>query len=255
MITSSTNGQIKNLIKLQKSGKARKEQGVFVAEGLRLFREIPKEQVVKAYVTEEFFEKNKELLQGMDYELVSGAVLKEASDTKTPQGILAVVKMFYHSLEEIQEIKNPCFMVLENIQDPGNLGTIIRTSEGAGVSAILMTEDTVDIYNSKVVRSTMGSIFRMPFFVLSIEEIFDFLEERNIISYGAHLEGQDFYKENYKISCAFFIGNEGNGLTKETAKRVKKKIKIPMYGQVESLNAAIASTVLMYEAMRQRRTD
>ena len=253
MITSSTNAQIKNLIKLQKSGKTRREQGVFLAEGLRLFKEIPKEQLIKAYVTEEFLEKNQQLLENVDYEIVAENVLKEASDTKTPQGVLAVVKMKNYSLEELMGQNNPCLMVLENIQDPGNLGTIIRTSEGAGVSGILMSKDTVDLYNPKVVRSTMGSIFRMPCIVLPMDEIFTFLRKEGITSYGAHLEGRDFYKENYKTACAFFIGNEGNGLTEETTKRVERKIKIPMYGQVESLNAAIASTVLMYEAMRQRR--
>ncbi len=255
MITSSTNGQIKNVLKLQKSTKARKEQGVFVAEGLRLFREIPKERLVKAYVTEEFFKKHEELLEDVEYEFVAPNVLKEASDTKTPQGILAIVKMFHYELDDIKGRGEPCLMVLENLQDPGNLGTIIRTSEGAGVSGILMSEDTVDIYNPKVVRSTMGSIFRMPFVILPMKEIFAFLKKEGITSYGAHLDGKDFYMEDYKKACAFFIGNEGNGLTEETTKKVNKAIKIPMYGQVESLNAAIAGTVLMYEAMRQRRQE
>ncbi|MBO8462346.1 MAG: RNA methyltransferase [Firmicutes bacterium] len=253
MITSSANGQIKNLIKLQKSAKARKQQGVFLVEGLRLFREVPKEQIVKVYITEEFLEKHEELLQEIEYELVTNQVLKEASDTKTPQGVMAVVKMLKYSLDELKGYDNPCFMVLENIQDPGNLGTIIRTSEGANITAVLMSEDTVDIYNSKVVRSTMGSIFRTKFIYLSMEEIFTFLKEEKITTYGAHLDGQDFYEEDYKTACAFFIGNEGNGLTEETTRLVERKIKIPMYGQIESLNAAIAGTVLMYEAMRQRR--
>lgn len=253
MITSSANGQIKNLIKLQKSAKARKQQGVFLVEGLRLFREVPKEQIVKVYITEEFLEKHEELLQEIEYELVTNQVLKEASDTKTPQGVMAVVKMLKYSLDELKGYDNPCFMVLENIQDPGNLGTIIRTSEGANITAVLMSEDTVDIYNSKVVRSTMGSIFRTKFMYLSMEEIFTFLKEEKITTYGAHLDGQDFYEEDYKTACAFFIGNEGNGLTEETTRLVERKIKIPMYGQIESLNAAIAGTVLMYEAMRQRR--
>ena len=161
--------------------------------------------------------------------------------------------MLKYSLDELKGYDNPCFMVLENIQDPGNLGTIIRTSEGANITAVLMSEDTVDIYNSKVVRSTMGSIFRTKFMYLSMEEIFTFLKEEKITTYGAHLDGQDFYEEDYKTACAFFIGNEGNGLTEETTRLVERKIKIPMYGQIESLNAAIAGTVLMYEAMRQRR--
>lgn len=253
MITSSTNGQIKQIVKLQKSAKARREQGVFVAEGLRLFKEIPKEQIEMAYVTEEFFKKNTSLLDGISYEIVADHVLREASDTKTPQGVLAVVKMVKYTFDDMKKEKPLCFIVLENLQDPGNLGTIIRTSEGAGISGILMSEDTVDIYNPKVVRSTMGSIFRVPFMILPMKEIFSLLEREYVITYGAHLNGTDFYMEDYKESCAFFIGNEGNGLTEETMMNMKKAIKIPMYGQVESLNAAIAGTVLMYEAMRQRR--
>lgn len=253
MITSGTNAQIKNLVRLQKSGKTRREQGVFIAEGLRLFREIPMEQIVKAYVTEEFLEKNEALIQKVDYEVVAQNVLKEAADTKTPQGILAVVKQCVHQTEELLKQESPCLLVLENVQDPGNLGTMIRTAEGAGVQGILISEDTVDIYNPKVIRSTMGSIFRVPFVVMSMEEILKFLREHHITSYAAHLDGKDFYEEDYKKACAFFIGNEGNGLTDKTSKQTDRKIKIPMYGKVESLNAAIAATVLMYEAMRQRR--
>ena len=252
MITSGSNGQIKNLVKLQKSAKARKEQNTFVVEGLRIFKEIPKKLLIKAYITEEFLQKQEELLKDIPYEVVASHVLKEAADTKTPQGVIATVRMPSYSMEDVIQEKNPCLIVLENLQDPGNLGTIIRTGEGAGVSGILMSEDTVDLYNPKVVRSTMGSIFRMPIYVASMEEIFSFLEKHNILSYGAHLKGENFYKKNYKNSCAFFIGNEGNGLTEETTERVNCKIKIPMHGKVESLNAAIAGTVLMYEAMRQR---
>ncbi len=252
MITSGTNGQIKNLIKLQKSGKYRKEQQMFVVEGLRIFKEIPKEWLIKAYVTEEFLQKQEELLKDVLLEVVAPNVLKEAADTKTPQGVIALVKMPNYSIKAFLQKEDPCFIVLENLQDPGNLGTIIRTSEGAGMSGVLMSEDTVDIYNPKVVRSTMGSIFRVPFYIAPMEEIFTFLEENSITSYGAHLNGNNFYQEDYTKPCAFFIGNEGNGLTEETTERVNKKIKIPMHGQVESLNAAIAGTVLMYEAMRQR---
>lgn len=252
MITSSSNGQMKQLVKLQKYAKTRKETGTFVVEGLRIVQEVPKEQLQKVYVTEEFFQKNQEMLQGIDYELVSENVLKEVSDTKTPQGILAVVKKKEYSLEQVSKEENLCFLVLENLQDPGNVGTLIRTAEGAGISAVLLSQDTVDLYNPKVIRSTMGSIFRVPTFILPMEEIFTFLEKQKVVSFAAHLLGNNFYQEDYKQPCAFFIGNEGNGLTDDTTNRVQKKIKIPMQGQVESLNAAIAGTVLMYEMLRQR---
>lgn len=252
MITSTNNGQMKQLVKLQKSGKARREAGYFVVEGIRMVQEIPKEQLKKIYVTEDFFQKHQTMLHDTEYELVSPAVLKEVSDTQTPQGIMALVEKKEHSLESFYHKENPCFLILENLQDPGNVGTLIRTAEGAGVTGVILSRDTVDIYNPKVVRATMGAIFRVPIVVLDMDKIFEFLKKENITSYAAHLDGKNFFDENYKIPCAFFIGNEGNGLTETTSEQATKKIKIPMCGKVESLNAAIAGTILMYEAMRQR---
>lgn len=254
MISSGTNAQIKNLVRLQKSAKARKEQGVFVAEGLRIFREIPEERIVKSYITEEFLEKQEHIMANVPYEMVASNILKEAADTKTPQGILTTVRITQYKQEELLKQENPCFLVLENIQDPGNLGTMIRTAEGAGIQGVLMSKDSVDLYNPKVIRGTMGSIFRVPILVMPMEEILEFLEENKITGYAAHLNGKDFYEANYQKACAFFIGNEGNGLTEQTSSRADYQIKIPMNGQVESLNAAIAATILMYEAMRQRRS-
>ena len=151
-------------------------------------------------------------------------------------------------------VTKPLIMALENIQDPGNLGTILRTAEGAGVTGILMSRDTVDIYNPKVVRSTMGSIFRIPFcYVENLTSCVESLNGENYATYSAHLQGKTFYDYDYKNSTIFCIGNEGNGLSDELSDTTKFKIKIPMMGNVESLNAATASTVLMYEAMRQRR--
>lgn len=147
-------------------------------------------------------------------------------------------------------------MALENLQDPGNLGTIIRTAEGAGVTGILMSRDTVDVYNPKVVRATMGSIFRIPFcYVENLAEIVEDLNNRNFTTYSAYLQGNSFYDYDYQKPTIFCIGNEGNGLSKEILKAATYKITIPMKGKVESLNAATASTVLMYEALRQRNSN
>ena len=146
-------------------------------------------------------------------------------------------------------------LVLENLQDPGNLGTMMRTAEGAGVTGVLLSRGCVDIYNPKTIRSTMGSIYRVPF--LYTDDLLgdmDRLHEKGIVTYAAHLKGKGFYdEESYKGPTAFLIGNEGNGLTDELSEKAKQYIKIPMEGQLESLNAAVAAAILMYEASRQRR--
>ena len=256
MITSTTNKQIKNILKLQKSSKARKEQKLFVVEGIRMFREVPKERLSKVYATEEFYEKNRELFDSRQLDdLVSESVFEKLSETKTPQGVLATVDMREYILEDLLMInKNPLFLALENLQDPGNLGTILRTAEGAGVDGIIMSRDTVDVYNPKVVRSTMGSLFRMPFaYVEDIFEAVEIIKSRGVTVYAAHLNGEGFYEKDYRKGTAFLIGNEGNGLTSELTALADEKIRIPMKGKVESLNAAIAATLMAYEALRQRQ--
>ena len=168
MITSTNNEKIKNVGKCMKQAKERKKQGVFLVEGIRMFSEIPKDNHVESYVTEEFFEAHPRMFDNISYELVSDNVMDFLSDTKTPQGVISVVKQFSHNISEIcklddTEACNPLVIALENIQDPGNLGTIIRTAEGAGVTGIIMSRDTVDIYNPKVVPQwALYSEFHLP---------------------------------------------------------------------------------------------
>lgn len=257
MITSTSNPQVKRLLQLQKKSKVRNEEKVFVVEGLRMFVEVPKERVEKVYVSENFYNKKKQELNWEEFpiEILSDSVFKHVSDTQTPQGVLCIVKQEKQDLDSLLNIENPHFMVLDNLQDPGNMGTIIRTAEGAGVDAVFMSRDCVDIYNPKTIRSTMGSIYRMPF--IYIEEIIPLLEEfrkKGIKSYAAHLDGKNSYdQEDYCKGTAILIGNEGNGLRDEVAEKADIWVRIPMEGQVESLNAAIAASVLMFEVARQRR--
>lgn len=263
MITSTANSKIKNLSKLIKTAKERKKQDVFVVEGIRMFTEIPKDLHVETYATASFYEKHADLFNGIAYELVSDHIMESVSDTKTPQGVISVVKRLHYNVDEVcgktdymkkLGIDKPLIMALENLQDPGNLGTILRTAEGAGVTGVLMSADTVDIYNPKVVRATMGAIFRIPFcYVENLTDCIVSYNEERYATYSAHLQGKTFYDYDYKDSTIFCIGNEGNGLTKELSDATSSKVLIPMMGQVESLNAATAATVLMYEAMRQRR--
>lgn len=261
MITSFANAKVKQVVAWQTKAKERKKDNIFLAEGLKMFEEAPEERIKEVYIIEEVLgtlDKASAVyrkLERVGYEMVSPEVFQKMSDTQTPQGILAVVERRVYKVEELLKIKNPLFVVLEDLQDPGNLGTIIRTGEGAGVTGVLMTRNTVDIYNPKTIRATMGSVYRVPFvYVEDIEGTIKSLHNAGIKTYAAHLKGENYYDSfSFQEGTAFLIGNEGNGLKKSTADLADFYLKIPMEGQVESLNAAIATSLLMYEAHRQRK--
>ena len=255
MITSAGNQQMKNLVLLMKKAKARNEQETFVVEGRKMAEEIPDGWLIKTYVSESFERENELFLKGRDYEVVSDSVFKAVSDTQTPQGILCLVKKPSYRLNDLLSDKNAHLLIVESIQDPGNLGTMLRTGEGAGISGVIMNQSTVDLFNPKTIRSTMGSIYRVPFFVTDdLEQTILELKSQGIKVYAAHLKGTLCYDEpDYRGPSAFLIGNEGNGLSDVVADCADTYIKIPMQGQVESLNAAISAALLMYEASRQRR--
>lgn len=256
MITSTSNSQVKHVMKLKNKSRDRKEEGLFLVEGIKMYREAPEGWIEKTYVSREFLEKPEaKILQGREYEVVENHVFRAMSDTQTPQGILCMVKMPSYRLEDLISREDPLLMILENIQDPGNLGTIIRTAEGAGVTGVVMSSGTVDLFNPKTIRSTMGSIYRMPFrYEEDLPGLVKQLAGSGITSYAAHLNGTSWYDEmDYRKGTAFLIGNEANGLSDQLAKAAGDYIRIPMAGKVESLNAAVASLILMYEASRQRR--
>lgn len=266
MITSTSNQQMKQVSLLLKKAKERKGSKSFVVEGPRMVVEAPIKGLKAVYVAESF-ENNKEnesLLRelkgkcnnaGAIYEVVADNVFKSISDTQTPQGIMAVVAMPEYELSDLLAGEKTHLLLLESIQDPGNLGTMVRTGEGAGVTGVIMNKTTVDLFNPKTIRSTMGSIYRVPFFVTEdLGETMKELQGKGVSLYAAHLKGEHSYdEEDYTKACGFLIGNEGNGLSDEIANLADTYIKIPMEGQVESLNAAISATLLMYEANRQRR--
>ena len=263
MITSTSSSQVKHVVNLQKKAKLRKEEKQFVVEGLKMVSEAPSDRLVKVYVSETFKADNEEFLERMNYdsigkdvlEIVTDNVFMRMADTQTPQGIMAVVRMSDTDLEGIlSDKRNPLLLIIENLQDPGNLGTIVRMAEGAGVTGIIMSSNTVDIYNPKTIRSTMGSLYRVPvIYVDDICEAADVCKSKGVTVYAAHLNGTDNYnKKDYTNPTAFMIGNEGNGLTDKLADKADEYVRIPMQGEVESLNAAIACTILTYEAVRQR---
>jgi len=201
--------------------------------------------------------KSREILDRLKYtgyEEVSEEVFAKMSDTQTPQGVLVVVDRPSYTLEDLLG-KRTLLVILEDIQDPGNLGTILRTGEGAGVTGVIMSRNTVDIYNPKTIRSTMGSVYRVPFlYVEDLHATLAELQEKNITLFAAHLKGKKEYDElDFTGPVGFLIGNEGNGLKDDTAALADTYLRIPMEGKVESLNAAIATSLLIYEAHRQRK--
>ena len=248
-----TNKRIKELTALKDKAKARRESGTYIVEGIKMCGEAPAEAVLETYVTASFAMQNKEWLKKRNAEVIEDRVFEKISDTKTPQGVLSVIRQPEYSLDDI--IKNgDLYVILEDIQDPGNLGTIIRTAEGAGVSGVIMSKGCVDIYNPKTIRSTMGSVYRVPFvYTDDLKSAIAKLKENGIEVYAAHLKGKSDYDDISYRRAAFLIGNEGNGLSDETALLADTYIRIPMEGQVESLNAAVATAILMYEFGRQRR--
>lgn len=258
MINSTANKQVRRVANLVKKARARREEGLYVVEGLRMCRELSPDQTEILYLSESFLkeEEHRKLTEGFTWETVSDQVMKVMADTQSPQGILALVRRREWTLEEILERPGtPLLMVLETVQDPGNLGTILRAGEGAGITGLIMNTGTADIYNPKVIRSTMGSIYRVPFvYAEDLGEACSMIKKRGIRLFAAHLEGSEEYdRENYTGPCGFLIGNEAKGLTEETAALADARIRIPMAGQVESLNAAVAASILMFETARQRR--
>ncbi len=260
MITSSSNGRIKYIMTLMQKSKFRKKEGRFIIEGTRIFEEAPIADIEEVYVNEASFDsfskEVKDKLKKVRYELVTESVFKKISDTVTPQGILCVMKINSSDISNLIKDDKALVIILENIQDPGNLGTIVRTSEGAGVTGIIMSEDCVDLYNPKVIRSTMGSIFRQKIcFVSDVKEALAECKKKDIHSYACALDkkAKEYTEFDFIKKSAIVIGNEGNGLKEETIKACDDTCFIPMCGEVESLNASMAAGIMMYEALRQRK--
>ncbi len=285
MITSTANPQVKNLAQLQKKAKARREQGVFPVEGARIAREVPPDRVEAVYASESFLlePENEELVEMLlgdgecpgerQCEVLSDAVFWHISDTRTPQGILCLVRMREYRPEDVfaadcrdmdaGDAPAGLWMVLESLQDPGNLGTVFRTAEGAGVSGMILDTATADPYNPKTIRSTMGSILRVPFLVSkNLPAALGEMRSRGIRVFAADVAetsdadetaGVSYTDADYTGPTAFVIGNEGNGLSDGARASADGLVRIPMRGQLESLNASTAAAILLYEADRQRR--
>lgn len=262
-ITSSSNKLIKS-IKLLHNKKDRWSERCFFIEGTRSVEQCIKSNSPIKYIVyspELLGEDGERLLfeiESRSYELykISKDLFKSISDTDNPQGILAVVEFEEYGLKDTLK-ENNFFVVLDRVQDPGNMGTIIRTADAFGANAVIVTNGCVDVYNPKTIRSTMGSIFQIPIVHIGdIEEVVKELKDEKVNIVSTSLNTNKYsYDIDFKSDCALIIGNEANGISDEVLGLSDQLVKIPMVGKAESLNAGVASAVLMYEVLRQRNVN
>lgn len=260
IITSKDNETVKHIRKL-KEKKYRDEFGEYIVEGIKLINEAVEEDLkLKTIVVCDNCDKEA-LNQASMYEVakhnciyVDEKVFDTITEVKNPQGILAVVE----KKQEEKEInyKEDLIVILDDIQDPGNLGTILRTVDSAGLSQIILSKKSGDIYNSKVVRSTMGAIFRVN--VIQSENLVDTIKTIKKHKFSVISTSLDTDKSIYDVKykkTAIVIGNESKGVSKEIQDLSDDKIKIPMLGKTESLNASVATGIVVYEYVRQKITS
>ncbi|TCO73656.1 TrmH family RNA methyltransferase [Marinisporobacter balticus] len=264
-ISSDENPMIKHIKQLARR-KYRLEYGEYMVEGVRIIRDgLENNSSIKSIVFSErlyntsggegllqdLLEKNIKIYQ------VPESIFLKLSDTQNPQGIIGIFSCKAYDLDAILNCEKSLFLILDRIQDPGNLGTIIRSADAAGFDAVLLTKGCVDLYNLKTIRSTMGSIFHFPIIhVGKTKDVIQHLKAETIKIVSTSLETNKYYDEvDYKGRTAFVIGNEGHGVLKEVLDLSDELVKIPMKGKAESLNAAIAASIMMYEAVRQRRNQ
>src|SRR5687768_13851951 len=254
MITSSQNPKLKLVRTLQGRAKERREAGMFVVEGVRLVEEAVKANWQFQFVlfSDGLSDRGKELLKTLttnkiEVEETSGDLLQNVSETETPQGILAVLK-----LNQLPITDSPDFLLIpDQIRDPGNLGTLLRTAAAAGVQAVLLPPETTDAFAPKVLRAGMGAHFRLPIHSMSWKEIHECVKTMRV--YLADMNGQSCWETDLRQPLALIIGGEAEGASEEAQTLATEKISIPMPGNVESLNAGVAGSVLMFEVVRQRK--
>lgn len=241
MITSIKNDRVKEWKKLH-TKKGRMRSSTFLIEGVHLLEEaLHSGWDIKEIILQEGTELSISINK-IKTIFVSKEVFQHLSQTETPQGIMAVVYM-----KNITNVFGHQILMVDRVQDPGNLGTMIRTADAAGFSAIILGEGTVDVYNDKVIRSTQGSIFHIPLIQANLDEQIDNLKKEGFVIWATALENAENYDQmETQEKIAIIVGNEGAGIQHTLLRKADHIVKIPIYGQAESLNVSIAASILMY---------
>ncbi len=247
-IESPKNARVKQWKKLL-TKKGRDETGLFLLEGFHLVEEAVKS---RAPLVELMVDERTAIPPGWDVSvpvvIVTEAVMKAISSTETPQGIAAVCRQLSTELEGVKTA-----LLIDAVQDPGNLGTMIRTADAAGIDAVILGEGCADVYNPKVVRATQGSLFHLPVVKGDLAQWIARFKEQGILVYGTALENAvDYRTVPPSSSFALLVGNEGSGVRREWLEMTTETIYIPIYGQAESLNVAVAAGILLYSLQAVR---
>lgn len=258
MITSKDNEIIKTAAKLVKSAKYRREKGLFTAEGVRICRDgvlssVPIKLFLYTNGAAEKYPKDFQRISALaeaSYE-ISAQLFARISDTQTPQGFFCVFYMLDKQPFPYTIDKQSNYVALENIQDPSNMGTILRTAEALGVKGVILSSDCCDVYSPKVVRGSMGAVFRLPLIITDkFVEYISELTESGVHTFGSTPHSAENITELSVGGGVMLIGNEGNGLTEAALSACSHRVRIPMMGRAESLNAAAAASILMWEMFR-----
>ena len=256
MITSASNEKIKQVSALIRRHKERKSTKLFTAEGIKIYSEAEADRIEQIFISESFRKANEGFSFKKEPVVVRDDVFARMCDTQTPQGILTVLRQPQTTLAQILErAPGGPVVILEDVQDPGNVGTIIRTAEGAGAAGVILSTGCADLYSPKTIRSTMGSVLRVPAMYTDdpVSAALQ-LKSAGITIMAAHLKGKSFYDEQeYKDNYAILIGNEARGLGDALTQTADLLVKIPMEGKLDSLNAAVAAGILMYAVYSRKR--
>ncbi|SDE40750.1 RNA methyltransferase, TrmH family [Mucilaginibacter pineti] len=240
--------QISLLSSLQHK-KFRREHGFFLVEGYKSVIEFTSSgyQVDTIYHTPAIAPKLLNLSRKINFQEISLNELEKISTLKTPQEVIGLIKIPIWPVLNYESLKQKFSLVLDGVQDPGNMGTIIRTADWFGIHDIICSEDTVEVYNPKVVQATMGSLARVNVHYGNLEAV---LPQINLPMFGAMLNGDNVYKTNFGTEGLLVMGNEGNGISPAIEPLIGKAVTIPRVGQAESLNVAIATAILVSEIKR-----
>ena len=260
-ITSAQNPKIKRLLQLQQKSSERRKAGLFVVEGIREVERC----VEKGYEINTIFYLNKPMAENVSeiIEKNKGIKLFEVSPTiyekiayrGSTEGIIAEVKTKDKTLNDLNLSENPLVVVLESVEKPGNLGAILRSADAAGADALIVCDPLTDLYNPNLIRNSTGAIFSVPCVACTSEECIKFLKENNIQILTAQLQDSElYYDTDMKRGTAIVMGTEATGLTDIWRKAADAHIRIPMLGITDSLNVSVSAAILLYEAVRQRKT-
>ena len=256
MLTSTQNPRIKHLLLLQQKSSQRKADGLFVVEGRREVEHCLAAgyTICTAFVCEEIADVSLSLPQGIEIVSVGRNVYERIAYRGGTEGIVAVVDTKKITLGDLKLSSSPLIVVLESVEKPGNLGAVLRSADAAGADAVIVCDPLTDLYNPNLIRSAVGAIFTVPCVACSTEECIAFFKEKGIKILTAQLQDSHLYYDTPMTGpTAIVMGTEATGLTPQWRRAADAHIRIPMLGQLDSLNVSVSAAILLYEAVRQRQ--